>query len=112
MWFWEISFLYKLYILGSRTERCRTPACISQGVDSSPSTANLNVLLEVTVAEKRSAESLYNRSGVSNAKSFFDIQEYRSRGHTVIEIQSHVIRKPHTLKCRAVTCTKAKLTCM
>jgi hypothetical protein len=23
-----------------------------------------------------------------------------------------MIREPHTLKCRAVTCTKAKLTCI
>jgi hypothetical protein len=39
-------------------------------------------------------------------KRFFDIQEYLSRGHTVIEVKGHVVRKPHALERRAVMCAK------
>jgi len=45
-------------------------------------------------------------------KGFLDVQGYRSRRHAVLKVQSHVIRKLHTLKCRVVTCTKAKLPCI
>jgi hypothetical protein len=38
--------MYRLYRLGTRTVPCSTPACISRGVDSSPSTVTLNFLLE------------------------------------------------------------------
>jgi hypothetical protein len=37
--------MYKLYSDGVNTEHCGTPACISLGVDNSPSTESLNVLL-------------------------------------------------------------------
>jgi len=39
---WGVSFIYKLYSVGARTEPCGTPAFISLGVDSSPSTETLN----------------------------------------------------------------------
>jgi hypothetical protein len=42
-------------------------------------------------------------------KVFFDIQEYRSRRHVIVEIKGHVIRMLHTLKCHAVTGTETKL---
>jgi hypothetical protein len=35
-----------LYNVGDRTEPCGTPACISLGVDISPSTETLNFLCE------------------------------------------------------------------
>jgi hypothetical protein len=44
-----------------------------------------------------------------SVKCFFDIQENRSRGHIVIEVEGHVVCKPHALKRRAVTCMKPKL---
>jgi hypothetical protein len=47
----------------------------------------------------------------NSVKVLFDIQENRSLRHIVIEMHGHMARKPHTPKCRAVTCTKAKLTC-
>jgi hypothetical protein len=45
-----------------------------------------------------------------SVKGFFNIQEYHSRGYSAVNVKGHVNRKPHTLECRAVTCTKAKLT--
>jgi hypothetical protein len=47
-----------------------------------------------------------------SVKGFFEVQEYCSCGHIVVEIQGYMIRKPHTLQGRAVTCTKIKLTCI
>jgi len=38
-----------------------------------------------------------------SVKGFFDIQECRSRGHTIIDVQSHVVRKPDALNRHAVT---------
>jgi len=102
------------------TVHCGTPACISPGVDISPSTVTLNFLLArnelicfVILAENCSFDTLYSKPGYHVvSKAFFDVQEYRSRGYTVVEVQGHVVRKPPTLKCRAMTCTKAKLTCI
>jgi hypothetical protein len=37
--------MYKLYSVGASTETCDTPACISLGVDNSPSTETLDFLL-------------------------------------------------------------------
>jgi hypothetical protein len=45
-------------------------------------------------------------------KGFFSIKEYRSRGHVIVEMSRYVVRKPHTLKCRAVTGTETKLACI
>jgi len=42
----------------------------------------------------------------------FDVQEYLSYKYSVLTIQDHVVRKTHTWNFHAVTCTKAKLTCM
>jgi hypothetical protein len=42
-------------------------------------------------------------------KGFFDVLEHRSRRHFVVEIEGHVVRWPHTLQRRAVTCTETKL---
>jgi hypothetical protein len=39
-------YVYRLYNVGDRTEPCGTPACISLGADSSPSTESLNFLWE------------------------------------------------------------------
>jgi hypothetical protein len=41
-----VSFIYRLYRVGDRTERCGTPACISRGGDSLPLTITLNFLFE------------------------------------------------------------------
>jgi hypothetical protein len=38
--------MYKLYKVGEWTETWGTPACISPGVDISPSTENLNLPFE------------------------------------------------------------------
>jgi hypothetical protein len=43
-------------------------------------------------------------------KGFFDIQVYHSRRHVIVEIVDHIVRKPHTLQYRAMTCTETKLT--
>jgi hypothetical protein len=60
-----ITFIYKLYRVGVRTEPCGTPACISQHVDISPSAVTLNGLLEgnelmnlIMLSEKCNFESL------------------------------------------------------
>jgi hypothetical protein len=45
-------------------------------------------------------------------KGFFDIQKYGSRRHVTAEIEGHVVRSPHTMKCRAVTGTETKLACI
>jgi hypothetical protein len=33
----------------------------------------------------------------------FRIQRHRRRGHVIVEICGHMVRKPHTLQCRAMT---------
>jgi hypothetical protein len=45
------------------------------------------------------------------AKEFLDVQEYSSHQHN-IELENDVIHQPHMLKCNAVMCFKAKLTCI
>jgi hypothetical protein len=45
-WDFVLSFIYKLYRVGTRTDPCGTPAFTSRGVDILPSTIILNVLLE------------------------------------------------------------------
>jgi hypothetical protein len=45
-------------------------------------------------------------------KDFLNIQEYSSRRHVNVEILGDLILKPHTLKCRVVTCTDTKLACI
>jgi hypothetical protein len=47
-----------------------------------------------------------------SVEGFFNIQEYRRCGHIIVEVQGYMIREPHTLKCRALTRTKAKLICI
>jgi hypothetical protein len=43
---WRVSFMYKLYSVGDRTEPCGTPAFKSLGIDILPSTETLNFLCE------------------------------------------------------------------
>jgi hypothetical protein len=43
---WGLSLMYKLHIVGDRTEPCGTLACMYFGVDISPSTETLNFLCE------------------------------------------------------------------
>jgi hypothetical protein len=112
--------MYKFYRVRARMESYGAHACISLGVNSFPSTETLKFLLVknelisfIKFVENCNLYNLCNKPGyhvVSTA--FFDIQEYRSCGHNVVKVKGHVIRKPHTLKCRAVTRTKAKLTCI
>jgi hypothetical protein len=43
---------------------------------------------------------------------FFDIQQYRSPRHVIVEILGHVVCKPQTLQCYAMLLTETKLTCI
>jgi len=71
--------LRRLYRVGTRTEPWGTAACITRGVDSSPSNITLNFLLEknelislIKLDEKCNSDSLYSKPGchvVSNAFS-------------------------------------------
>jgi hypothetical protein len=65
-----VSFIYKLQRVRARVEPCGTSACISRGVDSSPSTGTMDVLLDrkeliglTVLAESRNSKSLYNNPG-------------------------------------------------
>jgi hypothetical protein len=66
-------------------EPCGTSACISLGVDISPSTETLNFLWErkEPISLIRLIDN-FNLDVVS--KAFFNIQEYRSRRHVIVEI--------------------------
>jgi hypothetical protein len=84
----------KIYKVGDITETCGTPACISLGVDILPSTETLHFLLErketispIKLVENCNPDNLYRKPRCSVvSKDFFDIQEYRSRRHIVVEI--------------------------
>jgi hypothetical protein len=92
-------------------------ACISLGVDISPSTVTLNLRCErkdpisfVKLFQNSNLESFIQQARVPcGIKCFFDVQEYCGRRHVIAEIQGNVVRQPHTLQCRAVTCTENKL---
>jgi hypothetical protein len=65
---WGASFMYMLKRVGDRTEPCGTPACISLGVDISPSTETLNFHSErkepirwITLVENSNFDNLYSR---------------------------------------------------
>jgi hypothetical protein len=53
---------------------------------------------------------LYSNPGCHVLENFFNDQVYRSCGHTTLEVHGYKVREYHTLKCRAVTRKKAKLT--
>jgi hypothetical protein len=62
--------MYKLYKVVYRTEPCGTPACISLGVDISPSTETLNFPSErmelislIKLVEKCNFDNLYSKPG-------------------------------------------------
>jgi hypothetical protein len=72
--------MYKLYNIGERTERCGTPACISLGVDNSPSTETLNFMLErnglislIVLAESINLINLYSKPGCQVVSEAFSI---------------------------------------
>jgi hypothetical protein len=65
---WGISFIYRLYRVWTRTEPFGTPACISRGEYSSPTTVIPNLLLEknelislIKLDEKCNLDSLYSK---------------------------------------------------
>jgi hypothetical protein len=49
-----VSFIYKMYRVGDRTETCGTPACISLRVESSQSIENLNLCRAPTTNQQKS----------------------------------------------------------
>jgi hypothetical protein len=62
------SFMYRLNRVGDKTEPCGTPACISLGVDISPSTKTLNLRCErkesislIKLFEKSNLDNLYSK---------------------------------------------------
>jgi hypothetical protein len=66
-------------------EPCGTPACIYLGVDISPSTETLNFRCEGN--ELISLIKLIEQARVPRVvKGFFDIQEYRSCRHIIVQI--------------------------
>jgi hypothetical protein len=76
------SIIYKLYRVGARTEPCGTPACISRGVDNSPSTETVNILLVrnelisfIKFAEKYNFDSLYSKPGCHVVSKAFPISK-------------------------------------
>jgi hypothetical protein len=78
---WGASFIYKFYRVGSRTE-CGTPACISRGVDDSPSTTNLKFLLVrnelisfIKFADTCNLDSLYSKPGSHVVSKTFSISK-------------------------------------
>jgi hypothetical protein len=89
-----IIYIYILYRLGDRTETCGSRACISLGVDISPSTETLNFLFErkelmslIFSAENFNVNNVYSRPGCQDlSDTFFDIHEYHLRRHVFIEI--------------------------
>jgi hypothetical protein len=85
------SFTYILYNVEDRTEPCGTPACISLGVDISPSTETLNFRSErkeliscINLVENSNYDNLYSRPECH-------VQEYHSPRHFVVVIKGHVV---------------------
>jgi len=77
-----VSFIYRLYRIGDGTELRGTPACISRGVDSSPSTITLNFLLErnelvslIKLNEKCNSDSLCSKPGCHVVSDAFSISK-------------------------------------
>jgi len=77
---WEMSFIYKLYIVGARTKPCGTPASISLWVDISPSTETLNCLWDryglinfIKLNESCNFDNSYNKSGCHVLSKAFSI---------------------------------------
>jgi len=98
-----------VYRVGARTKSCGSPACISRDVNISPSTVTLNVLLErnelirwIMAAGKCHLESSYDRPGCHAVSEDFSI----SKKTAAVDTPLLVVRKPHTLKYRAVACIK------
>jgi hypothetical protein len=97
-----------------------TPVRISLGVDISPSTETLNLVCErkelirsIKLVENSNLENLYSkRKSACGIKGLFDVQEHRGRRCIIVEIRGHVVRLPHILQCRAVTCTEIKVACV
>jgi hypothetical protein len=87
---WGASLMYKLYSIGDRKEPRGIPACISLGVDISPSTKTLNFLLDrkelislTVLIEKFNLIYLYDERVPGGIKGFLDNQEYCSHREVV-----------------------------
>jgi len=81
-WGLGVSFIYKLYSVGARTEPCGTPASISLGVDSSPSTETLNFLWDryepisfIKLTESCNFDNLYNKPGCHVVSKAFSMSK-------------------------------------
>jgi hypothetical protein len=73
--------MYKLYSVGASMELCDTPASISLGVDSSPSTETLNFLCDlylisfITLTESCYFDNLYNKPGCHVVSKAFSVSK-------------------------------------
>jgi len=110
-----VSLIYKLYSVGTSTEPCGSPVCISLGVDNSPSTEIVNVLLVrivlisfVKFVGNCNFDVLYSKPGFHVVSKAFSISG--NTAAVIDEVHCYIIRESHTLQCHVESCTKAKLT--
>jgi hypothetical protein len=91
---WGVWFIYRLYNVRDRTEPCSSSACISLGLDISHSTDTLKFLWHriklirlIKLIENFKLDNVYgNPMCHVVSKAFFNIQEYHSRRHVIVEM--------------------------
>lgn len=117
---WGASVLYKLCRIGDRVESCGTPVCITLVADILPSTKTLNFLFEwkelislIKLVKKCNFYNLYSKLGFHVVSEAFWISKNTAAVDILLfKFRVCITRRPHMLKYHAVTCTKAKLTCI
>jgi hypothetical protein len=105
--------MYILKRVGDRTEPYGIPACISLGVDISPSAETLNFRCErkepislIKLVENYNFDNLYSRPVCRGVKGFFDVQEHRSQDILLLKLR--VTWSVSLIPCSVVLCRARK----
>jgi hypothetical protein len=90
-WVCGVSLIYRLYTVCAGTESCGIPACISLGVDSSPSTKTLNILSDryqlmnrIKFTGKCKFDSLYSKPGCHVVSKAFSVSKNTAAVDTLL----------------------------
>jgi hypothetical protein len=102
------------------SEPCGVSACtINLFLDTSPSTETLNFLFErieliglIKRVGKFNFDNLYSNRGAMLCQRLLRYPRISQPETLLPKSEPISVRKPNALKCRAVMCTKSKLTCI
>jgi hypothetical protein len=99
-----------LYNVGDRTEPCGTPACISLGVDISPSTKTLNFLSErkeliswIKLVENSNFDIFYSNPECHEVSNVFSMSENTAAIHILL-LKLRVAWSVSLINCSVVLC--------